>query len=66
MDTKSKAHLETLNREMGEVKTELTWLKNEIQECKDRITSVDSRTWYILGSVVLSILVQIFFKLWVV
>jgi len=64
MDTKSRNHLETLNREMGEVKTDMGWLKEAVVECNTKIASVDTRTWYILGTLIISILIQIGFKLW--
>lgn len=70
MDKKTKKHIETLNREMGEVRTELKFIHKQISSFSKRmdgfdnkLTKMDNRVWWILGTVGLSILVQIFLKM---
>ena len=50
MDKKTKGHIETLNREMGEVKTDMTWMKNEIKSMKSDIR--DSKRLIVVGILV--------------
>ena len=64
MDNETKKHISILNREMGEVKTELKFINREICEVKDNIKKLDKRVWYILGSVLSGIAIQILFKVW--
>ena len=51
--------IDSLNREMGEVKAEIQWIKRELTDTKNYIRSVSKKTWYILSGVILSILIQI-------
>lgn len=45
-------HLAIANREMGVLKTDVAWIKSKLEK-------VDTRTWWILGSVVLGIFINI-------
>lgn len=57
---KSKTnHIETINREMGEVKTEIEWMKTQMIDLKDYIKKVSDRTWWILSGVILTVLIEI-------
>jgi len=51
-----------LEERVSGVEREINWLKESVREIKSRIESVDSKTWAILVSVILTILVQILFK----
>ena len=45
-------HAEVANREMGAVKTDMEWVKKNLKK-------LDNRTWWILGTIILGIIVQI-------
>ncbi|MEA2036693.1 MAG: hypothetical protein U9O94_04245 [Nanoarchaeota archaeon] len=53
--TKLYDHADIANREMGEVKTDIKWLK-------DRFFALDLKVWGILITVIVDILIQIYFK----
>ncbi|MEK6830237.1 MAG: hypothetical protein AABY15_09040 [Nanoarchaeota archaeon] len=55
-------HIETLNREMGEVKTDIEWIKEQLIDTKNYAKKISDRTFWILGGVVTSILIQIMFN----
>lgn len=44
-------HIETFNREMGEVKTDTKWLKEYVQK-------IDKRTWYIATGILITIAIS--------
>jgi len=52
-------HIETLNREMGEVKTELSWIKKEIKELKKDLSGLKR---LIYGSIIVPILLFVLQK----
>lgn len=41
MDKTTKKHISTLNREMGEVKTDMSWMRKEIVDVKDSIKNTN-------------------------
>lgn len=45
-------HADIANREMGEIKTDIKWLKETMQ-------SIGNRTWWILGTLIIGILIEI-------
>jgi len=45
-------HAEVANREMGIIKTDVDWIKKKLEK-------VDSRSWWILGTVILGIAMQV-------
>jgi len=45
-------HIETTNREMGEVKTDIEWLKESIER-------IDRRTWYIATGILITVIITI-------
>jgi len=45
-------HIEKINREMGEVKTDISWIKEKLEK-------VEQRTWYILSGVIISIILAL-------
>ena len=55
-------HIETLNREMGEVKTDVGWIKEQLIDTKNYAKKISDRTYWILGGVITSILIQIMFN----
>lgn len=52
----NKYHIENLNKEMGVVQTDICWIKKKLD-------NVDARTWWILGTVVVLGMFNIFLKL---
>ena len=54
-----EARLEIANKEMSEVKENLVGMKTDIEWVKKTLEKVDTRTWVILGTIVLGIVVQI-------
>lgn len=55
-------HIETLNREMGEVKSDVTWLKTTLDSMNRKIEKIDSKVLYILVGIGFAILIQILTK----
>lgn len=45
-------HVEISNREMGQVQSDISWLRESFK-------SVDSRLWWVLGTVVLGVIVAV-------
>ena len=46
-------HIETVNREMGEVKTHITYIR-------DKVEIAERKTWYIISGIIVSILIGIY------
>ena len=55
-------HIETFNREMCEVKTDIELIKEQLIDTKNYAKKISDRTFWILGGVVTSILIQIMFN----
>ena len=55
-------HLLIANQEMGVVKTDISWLKESRKEDRVVLDRVDSRGWWILGTIVLGFLISIYLK----
>ena len=59
-------HLLIANREMGEVKLDISWMKDKFVDFEKRFDKLDNRVWAIMGTVVigtlLSIAVNLYFK----
>jgi hypothetical protein len=45
-------HIETINREMGEVKTDCQWLK-------EKLNSIETKLWFLVSGVLISIAIEI-------
>lgn len=54
---KVEQHISTHNEEMGIVKNDIAWLK-------EKLGTVDTRLWTLLGMTILGILVSIGIKVW--
>ena len=52
-------HARVANEEMGAIKIDIEVLKTDISWIKSTIGNVDSRVWWILGTVVIGIFAQI-------
>jgi len=52
---KIEAHVEILNKEVGQVVTEIATTKNDIKWIVDKIDKIDSRTWFIITGILISI-----------
>ena len=57
-------HIAVLNREMGEVKTEVTSINRTLAQLSSKVDKLDSRTGWILGLTAVSILAQILIQVW--
>ena len=55
-------HLERINREMGETKTDVAWLKREITSLRCDLKACDRKLWLILVGVIATIMIQILIK----
>ena len=51
-----ETHADVANREMGEVKTDVKWLREVMQK-------LDDRTWWILAALIVGTLIQIMLSL---
>ena len=65
-----KKHAAIANEEMGSVKNDLgivkndvAWFKDKIEKFDARLEKFDAKVWWILGSVVLTALIQIIITL---
>jgi hypothetical protein len=45
-------HIETINREMGEVKTDCSWLK-------EKLNSIETKLWFLVSGVLITIAMEI-------
>lgn len=45
-------HIETINREMGEVKTDCVWLK-------EKLNSIETKLWFLVSGVLITIAIEI-------
>lgn len=56
------SHADVANREMGVMSTKVALIEQRIKNIETMMSKVDSRTWWILGTLILGILIEIFFK----
>lgn len=59
---KHEERLTIANSEMGSVKSALGIVQTDIGWIKQQFETINTRVWWVLGSIVLGILVQILFK----
>ena len=57
MDTKTKKHIEVLNREMGMVQTDIKWIKSELKDFREEIKNLKlsqegTKRWVYVGILV--------------
>lgn len=50
-------HAKIANEEMGVIKNDIAWIKEVLEK-------VETRTWWILGTIILGFLANIAFQLW--
>lgn len=55
-------HAKIANEEMGRVQKSIGIIETDLHWMKDKLEKVDGRSWWILGTVILGIIVQIYMK----
>ena len=55
-------HLDVANSEMGVIKNDILWIKEKLGNFEQRFDKLDGRVWWILGTIVMGFLINIYFK----
>ncbi len=55
-------HLIIANEEMGVVQNDIAWLKESRKEDRLILDKIDTRTWWILGTIVVGFLISLYFR----
>ena len=56
-------HAKVANEEMGKIREDVSGIKTDITWLRDGLNKVDIRSWWILGTVIFGIIIQISFNL---
>jgi wobble nucleotide-excising tRNase len=76
LDKENAKHIEILNREMGETRDQVTslnnkvskvendicWIKTSVEKIEKNTEKADSRTWYIVTGIIISIALTVMFR----
>ncbi len=57
-------HIEILNRESGELRDAQIKANVDISWIKEQLDKIESRTWFIISGIILSIIIQILFNIY--
>ncbi len=53
-----------IKEDIFSIKTEVSWIKDSLQETKKVLDKFDNRTWTILATIIMGFLIQIIFKVY--